>query len=160
MGNYPNNCCPCGSTNLEPINLTFDVSPCVAAIGEPALYAGCPILECEENKCIFDVLVPVCPEDNIELECSVKVYSLTFTGSAHFIVTVPVSDGETCPLPEALTFDIPVDIGTQTCYYCNKVNCPELDCGIISIDNLAVSFDEESSTITITGQPVFNCPSL
>ncbi len=150
--------CPCNSTEIAPIDLTFDVSPFVAEVGDPSIYAGCPVLECEENKCLIDVLVPVCPENDIELACSVKVYSLTFTGTAHFIVSVPVSDGETCPLPEALTFDIPVDIGTQICYYCEDVCCPELDCGIIEIEDLQVFFDDENSTIRITGNPVFNCP--
>ncbi|RIW29366.1 hypothetical protein D3H55_19075 [Bacillus salacetis] len=148
--------CPCGSTILPSFEETFEVSPCVADIGDPTEFHGCPQLDREVGRCQVDVLVPVC-EDGTSLECAVDVYTAAYSGTIHFIISVPVFDGETCPLPEALTFDIPVDIGTQYCYYCEMPCLPDSECPLVGIENLSAVLNDDN-TITISGQPVFNCP--
>lgn len=147
--------CPCGSTELPSFSETFPVSPCISSIGDPEEFHGCPRLDREISVCRVDVSVPVC--EDTELECAVDIYSVAYSGIVYFVISVPVFDGETCPVPTALTFDIPIDYGTQYCYFCEMPCLPDRDCPLIDIENLSAVLNDDN-TITISGQPVFNCP--
>lgn len=149
--------CPCESTPLTEFTQVFSVSPCVANIDNPMLFSSCPLLDKDVDRCRISVEVDVC--DDVTVPCEVHIYSVAYTGSATFTVTVSASNGESCPVPEMLTFTLePYDIGTQHCYYCEKP-CGEEDiCSLIDIPDLRVDLDRDANTVTITGTPVFNCP--
>ncbi|WP_162785068.1 hypothetical protein [Bacillus sp. P14.5] len=151
--------CPCHNTQIEEINERFAAPVCVANIDrdrEVTIF-GCPSLQPTMSKCYVDVDIPVC-DGRAPLQCSVKIYTLTYSGTIHYVVSVPVMDGLTCEgLPDTLTFDIEVDIGEQHCFYCDEP-CIPTSCDLVTINNLSVNFLPDSNEILITGQPVFNCP--
>lgn len=153
-----NNCvneCPC-STVLAPINATFPVPPCVARIGTPTIFS-CPInLNAEKGCCTAEAEVEVCGQN---LLCSIDLYYVKYSGILTFTIVLPVFDGETCPVPENITLVIPYDIGSQICYYCDKTCPPELPCDAFSLENLQFVLDTENDVITVTAQPVFECPA-
>ncbi|MDN4525102.1 hypothetical protein [Fictibacillus fluitans] len=152
--------CTCVNTPLSPINLTFPMPTCVRQIGTPILNVGCANVTCTPGSCGQNVTFEVCPGDaSSEVTCAITVYTLTFTGFKEFILQVPVFDQVGCDLPEYMTFLFDVNIGTQTCYYCSPQTCSGDYCTVLSINNLSITFDPAAHTLTVTGQPVFNCPA-
>ncbi|MGD6816587.1 hypothetical protein ACQCVE_05830 [Metabacillus sp. 113a] len=148
------NDCPC-STELLPINETFAIPPCVARIGTPTIYS-CPInLNEDKGCCSAEAEVEVCGQT---LRCSLDLYYVRYSGNLIFTIALPVFDGENCPVPEIITLVIPYDIGSQICYYCEKSCPPELPCESFTIENLQIVLDTDNDTVTVTGQPVFECP--
>ncbi|MDN4525101.1 hypothetical protein [Fictibacillus fluitans] len=151
--------CPCNNTPLQPVDITFDVPTCVSRIGTPEIFVSCANITCSSGSCDQSVTFQVCPGNPAsEITCPVTVYTLTFTGEKQFILQVPVFDQAGCTLPPFLTFQFNIDIGTQTCYYCSPQTCPASFCTLLSLENIVITFDAAQHTLTITGDPVFNCP--
>ncbi|MCD7036342.1 hypothetical protein LRR81_19025 [Metabacillus sp. GX 13764] len=153
--------CSCDNTSLKPINIVFPVPRCVSRIGTPEVLTSCADIACTSGSCEQSVTFEVCPNDPAsEVTCPVTVYTLTLTGETEFIVQVPVFGQGSCTLPAFLTFPFTINIGTQTCFYCSPQTCPTNFCTLLSIENLAITFDLATHTLRVAGMPVFNCPAF
>ncbi|KGP74249.1 hypothetical protein [Pontibacillus yanchengensis] len=159
-----NNCinpCTCSDGNGPiPFEVSTQVNNCVSGIREEGIIVNpCLLNNCKAGYCIKeDVPVEICPDET--LRCNLKFYTLTFSGDGEVTFSVPVTNGETCEVPEAYTLYDRFDIGQHVFHYCSEVCCPENGCDLIEVEITEAILDQETMQIILRGFYRFNRPNL